>query len=31
VLPASMNDWVRNDLAGKGARRRTLIRVAIPG
>jgi hypothetical protein len=21
-----MNDWVRNDLAGKGARRRTLIR-----
>ncbi len=31
VLPASMNDWVRNDLAGNGARRRTLIRVAIPG
>ena len=31
VLPASMHDWVRNDLAGKGARRRTLIRVAIPG
>ena len=31
VLPASMHDWVRNDLAGKGARRRTLIRVALPG
>jgi Family of unknown function (DUF5313) len=31
VLPASMRDWVRNDLAGKGARRRTLIRVTVPG
>ena len=30
ILPASMHDWVRNDLAGKGARRRTLVRVAIP-
>lgn len=30
VLPASMNDWVRNDLAGKGAQRRTLVRVAVP-
>jgi hypothetical protein len=31
VLPSSMHDWVRNDLAGKGARRRTLIRVTVPG
>ncbi|MCB0939748.1 MAG: DUF5313 domain-containing protein [Mycobacterium sp.] len=31
ALPAPMSDWVRNDLAGKGARRRTLVRVAIPG
>ncbi len=30
VLPPSMHDWVRNDLAGKGARRRTLIRVTLP-
>lgn len=30
VLPASMSDWVRNDLAGKGARWRTLWRVTIP-
>lgn len=30
-LPASMRDWVRNDLTGKGARLRTLVRVAIPG
>ena len=30
VLPPSMHDWVRNDLAGKGARRRTLIRVTMP-
>ena len=30
VLPASMRDWVRNDLTGKGATRRTMIRVAIP-
>jgi len=31
VLPSSMHHWVRNDLAGKGARRRTLIRVTVPG
>lgn len=30
VLPASMSDWVRNDLSGKGARWRTLWRVSIP-
>ena len=30
VLPASMRDWVRNDLAGKGATARTMIRAAIP-
>ena len=30
VLPASMRDWVRNDLAGKGATFRTMIRVIIP-
>lgn len=30
VLPAEYDDWVRNDLAGKGARRRNLIRVTIP-
>ncbi|WP_319449410.1 MULTISPECIES: DUF5313 domain-containing protein [unclassified Mycobacterium] len=30
VLPASMRDWVRNDLAGKGATRRTMIRAIIP-
>jgi Family of unknown function (DUF5313) len=30
VLPASMHDWVRNDLGGKGATRRTMIRWAIP-
>ena len=30
VLPASMHDWVRNDLTGKGAARRTMIRAAIP-
>jgi hypothetical protein len=29
-LPDSMRDWVRNDLAGKGALRRHMIRVAIP-
>ena len=29
-LPDSMRDWVRNDLAGKGATRRMMIRVAIP-
>lgn len=30
VLPNSMRDWVRNDLAGKGATFRTMIRVIIP-
>jgi hypothetical protein len=30
VLPASMRDWVRNDLTGKGATTRTMIRVTIP-
>jgi hypothetical protein len=30
VLPAEYDDWVRHDLAGKGARRRNLIRVMIP-
>jgi Family of unknown function (DUF5313) len=30
VLPDSMRDWVRNDLAGKGATFRTMIRVIIP-
>ncbi len=30
TLPASMHDWVRNDLTGKGARMRTLVRVTIP-
>jgi len=30
VLPASMQDWVHRDLAGKGAARRTIIRAAIP-
>ncbi|WP_136246168.1 DUF5313 domain-containing protein [Mycobacterium intracellulare] len=30
VLPASMRDWVRNDLAGKGATGRTMIRAIIP-
>jgi hypothetical protein len=29
-LPDSMRDWVRNDLAGKGAVARMMIRVAIP-
>ncbi|WP_102140940.1 DUF5313 domain-containing protein [Mycobacterium hubeiense] len=29
-LPDSMRDWVRNDLAGKGATRRMMVRVAIP-
>lgn len=29
-LPDSMRDWVRNDLAGKGAARRMMIRVAAP-
>ncbi|CAN5435611.1 DUF5313 domain-containing protein [soil metagenome] len=30
VLPASMQDWVHRDLAGKGASRRTIVRAAIP-
>ena len=30
VLPAEMNDWVRQDLTGKGARLRTMVRVGIP-
>lgn len=30
VLPAEYDDWVREDLAGKGARWRTLVRVTIP-
>lgn len=30
VLPAEMDDWVREDLSGKGARLRTLVRVSIP-
>jgi hypothetical protein len=29
-LPDSMRDWVRNDLAGKGATRRMMVRVFIP-
>ena len=29
-LPAEMREWVRNDLAGKGAVRRHMIRYAIP-
>jgi hypothetical protein len=29
-LPPSMRDWVRNDLAGKGAAARMMIRVAVP-
>src|ERR1700729_2110635 len=29
-LPDSMRDWVRNDLAGKGATVRMMIRVAVP-
>jgi hypothetical protein len=30
VLPESMRDWVRNDLGGKGATIRTMIRLIIP-
>lgn len=30
VLPASMKDWVRADLGGKGATRRTIVRFVIP-
>jgi hypothetical protein len=29
-LPDSMRDWVRNDLAGKGATARMMRRVAVP-
>jgi hypothetical protein len=29
-LPDSMRDWVRNDLAGKGATARIMVRAAIP-
>jgi hypothetical protein len=29
-LPDSMRDWVRNDLAGKGATVRMMVRVFIP-
>src|ERR1700691_6055610 len=29
-LPDSMRDWVRNDLAGKGAAARVMSRVAVP-
>jgi hypothetical protein len=29
-LPESMQDWVRNDLAGKGATVRMMVRVFIP-
>jgi hypothetical protein len=29
-LPDSMRDWVRNDLAGKGATLRMMVRVFIP-
>jgi hypothetical protein len=29
-LPDSMRDWVRNDLAGKGASTRMMLRVAVP-
>ncbi len=30
VLPASMQDWVHRDQAGKGASSRAIIRAAIP-
>lgn len=30
VLPARYDDWVRRDLAGPGAQRRTFVRVTIP-
>lgn len=29
-LPPSMGAWVRNDVAGRGAQRRTLLRVTLP-
>ncbi|MGI9124753.1 MAG: DUF5313 family protein [Mycobacterium sp.] len=30
VLPPEYDDWVREDLAGRGARWRTVVRVTIP-
>lgn len=30
ALPSSMRAWVRNDLGGKGATTRTMVRWAIP-
>lgn len=30
VLPAEFDDWVREDLTGKGAQLRTMVRVSIP-
>ena len=30
TLPESMRDWVRNDVAGKGAARRMVVRVTVP-
>jgi hypothetical protein len=30
VLPDALQDWVHNDLAGRGATRRVIIRAAIP-
>ena len=30
VLDSEFDDWVRNDLSGRGARRRNLVRVTIP-
>lgn len=30
ILPAGYDDWVRRDLAGPGAQRRTFVRVTIP-
>lgn len=30
VLPPEMDDWVREDLSGKGARLRNLVRVSVP-
>jgi hypothetical protein len=30
VLPSEMDDWVREDLTGKGAQLRTMVRVGIP-
>lgn len=31
VLPVEFDDWVREDLTGKGAQLRTMVRVFIPG